>query len=363
MQELYKNLTEAFSSMPVPYLLNILDIGTAYYRIDQQLILNEAGLYNLDELKNKERVPLYYGYAFVMSILRHSGDEQAGLVIGKSLQLKSFHVLGYLLMNCKHLGEAIAVILQFEKLSLECSNTTFIQNNEEGRLIWHCPYPGEESRYFVEIILSGWINHALDMTRHNPRIKEVNFMHSPPKNITPYRQAYGDCTINFNASENSVVFPLSSLDIPFKAYDSELKKILSQQARDLLDEFQTSVNFISSVRKNIFLLMQGEQLNLENVADRLGLSSRVLHNRLKKQGLTFNCLVDEVRRIIANMAIGNHDISLVELGYLLGFNDQSSFTRAFKRWHGETPGDFRRQIHVLHKTDRPAPAFRSLNFT
>ena len=199
------------------------------------------------------------------------------------------------------------------------------------------------------------------MTTAPPRILAINFMHGPPGDIGAYHHAFGDCEINFNASENSVVFPLQALDIPFRQYDTELKKLLSQQARKLLEDFQHSVHFVSRVRQHIFMLMQRDGLSLERVAERMALSPRVLHNRLKKQGLTFNCVVDEVRQIIANLVISNNDISLVELGYLLGFNDQSSFTRAFKRWHGETPGDFRRQIHALQKVSGIMPAYPDMN--
>ncbi len=75
----------------------------------------------------------------------------------------------------------------------------------------------------------------------------------------------------------------------------------------------------------------------------MGLSRRTLQRRLAEQGITYKRLVDETREALARRYLENPQRSLTEITFLLGFSEQSAFTRAFRRWHGESPSDYRRR--------------------
>jgi AraC-like DNA-binding protein len=82
--------------------------------------------------------------------------------------------------------------------------------------------------------------------------------------------------------------------------------------------------------------------SLAVTATRLGMSSRTLQRRLSAEGLAYQDLVVEARKSLAAQLLKRTDYALAEIAFLTGFADQSTFTRAFKRWHGRTPADYRR---------------------
>jgi AraC-like DNA-binding protein len=79
----------------------------------------------------------------------------------------------------------------------------------------------------------------------------------------------------------------------------------------------------------------------EKIAEHLNMSERSLQRRLKEAGTTFRTILERVRKDLASTYVHDPDIELVEVAFLLGFSDQSAFSRAFKRWTGNTPSEFR----------------------
>ena len=86
---------------------------------------------------------------------------------------------------------------------------------------------------------------------------------------------------------------------------------------------------------------------LSDIAKRLGMSSRTLQRRLADSGHTYQKLIDEARRQLAEKLLRRTEYALNEVAFLTGFSDQSAFTRAFKRWAGQTPRSFRLAAHEL----------------
>ena len=81
---------------------------------------------------------------------------------------------------------------------------------------------------------------------------------------------------------------------------------------------------------------------MEDVARRLGMSVRSLHRKLSEDGLSFQSLTEETRKDLAVSLLKQEQYSIAEIAFLTGFSEQSAFTRAFKRWLGETPATFRK---------------------
>ncbi|MBL4794827.1 MAG: AraC family transcriptional regulator [Pseudomonadales bacterium] len=341
MLEIDEKLVAGLSSMGASFLISILEIAQEQYQIDPDELLDEIGL-TKDKIEPVgARVPAYYLSMLFMSILKRSQDEHLALRIGQKTELKSFHILGYVLMNARDIRECVERLIRYEKLLIESSMTTFEEADGECSIQWHNPYQGPEGRHFSEIILTGWICISRRMTNSTLTINRVNYSHSPPSDISNFEKVYG-CPVYFDQPFCSVEFSSPMLDSPIQAADPVLSDIMKKHADKMLLDYDTSINFVSEVRGIIFQLMPGGELSMDKVAEQIRLSNRVIHNRLKKHGVTFNDLVDEVRRILALFYIEDDSVSLVNIGLLLGFADQSSFTRAFKRWQGETPGDYRK---------------------
>jgi AraC-like DNA-binding protein len=98
-----------------------------------------------------------------------------------------------------------------------------------------------------------------------------------------------------------------------------------------------------SVRRIVFETLESGEPAIESVARRLGTTPRTLQRRLHDEGTSFHQVLDEVRREVAVSHMRGRRATIDEVAFLLGFEKPSSFHRAFKRWTGVTPGEFRRQ--------------------
>ena len=101
-------------------------------------------------------------------------------------------------------------------------------------------------------------------------------------------------------------------------------------------------DFSRKVERAIAELLPSGDISDDKVADALFMSTRTLQRRLSEEGLTYKQLLESVRHTLAGQYIRDEKLSLNEISYLLGFSEQSSFSRAFKRWTGTSPSEARR---------------------
>jgi len=114
-----------------------------------------------------------------------------------------------------------------------------------------------------------------------------------------------------------------------------------QRAREA---FSSDPAFTALVRQRLAASMEGGVLGMAEVARSLGTSPRSLHRRLADEGTSFNDLLDEVRRQFAEQYLARPRPKIAEVAYLVGFNDPSAFFKAFRRWTGVTPSEYRHSL-------------------
>ncbi len=148
------------------------------------------------------------------------------------------------------------------------------------------------------------------------------------------------CPLVFESERNVMLFDDGTWQTPSNAADAPLLSILEEQAQQLLSSVHDTSSLSVDVKR--ILTERGVSLSLNEVAKELAVSSRTLQRRLRESGVVFADLATEVREQMARQLLRQKTVSVAEVAYLLGFSDQSSFTRAFKRWTGETPAAFRR---------------------
>ncbi|MBC7977437.1 MAG: helix-turn-helix transcriptional regulator [Myxococcales bacterium] len=124
--------------------------------------------------------------------------------------------------------------------------------------------------------------------------------------------------------------------------DHPLHEVLDQHARLLLERLPAADGLIADVRRAITGELRGGDPSLRRIAKMLVTSPRTLQRRLHELGAVYGDLVDDLRRAAALSYLADRELALGEIAYLLGFGEQSSFTRAFKRWTGRTPVEHRR---------------------
>ena len=147
----------------------------------------------------------------------------------------------------------------------------------------------------------------------------------------------------------TVIIPLEQLWLPVARTSA------SADTRPFCEAYQptTTLDFVQSLRLIMMSYARTGRLNIENAAEAAGLSSRTLQRRLRDAGLTYSQLVDQVRYEVARrLLVGAPDLSVTQIGLELGYNDPGSFSRAFRRFTGLPPAEYRRQ--TLQGPDRSA---------
>lgn len=167
----------------------------------------------------------------------------------------------------------------------------------------------------------------------------VELQHAGPDDDRHHREYFG-CRVSFDAPTNSIHLPHALLARRTLLADDGLSSYLLARLDDLAARKATR-SIVDDVRAAITDALPDGQPSKSRVARRLGLSERTLHRHLTDQGETFQAIATRARREAAESLLATSRHSIVDIAFLTGFSDQTSFTRAFKRWTGTTPAAFR----------------------
>jgi AraC-like DNA-binding protein len=197
----------------------------------------------------------------------------------------------------------------------------------------------------VEFILVTLLTFCRWITGRNIRLLAVELTYPEPADLQPYVDAF-QCLPVFNASRNSLLFPLADVTAPLPTSNPLLARLHDQFAGDYLKHFDHA-QVSHRGREIIVQLLPDHEPRRDEVARALGMSERTLQRRLEEEGTSFQDLLDDTRRELAAQYLGRLQLSLAEAAYLLGFADQSSFSRACKRWFELSPGQYRDTVRRM----------------
>jgi AraC-like DNA-binding protein len=179
---------------------------------------------------------------------------------------------------------------------------------------------------------------------------QVSFAYSQPADTGPYERLF-QCPLSFGASHYSMSFAREVMDAKLASGNATLAQMHDQFAGDYLARFEHTRVTHQARQVLCRLLPQGEPKR-QAVASALSMSTRTLQRRLQEENTSFQHLLDETRRELAMQLLRQRRLTLLEVAYLLGFADPSNFFRAFKRWFGMPPGQYREQ-YLERKTPDP----------
>ncbi len=168
----------------------------------------------------------------------------------------------------------------------------------------------------------------------------VYFKHDAPSDISKH-EAYFGCPVVFGADRDALEVSEESLTAPNRLGDPSISEFFDKHLEKEVSELSDDGGLGQQVRIQISQALSEGVPPVSDVAGRLGLSGRTLQRRLAAQDLAYQDLVDTARRELAERLLRKTDYALAEVAFLTGFSEQSAFTRAFKRWSGQTPRSYR----------------------
>jgi AraC-like DNA-binding protein len=322
--------------------------------VDTAALLRAVGIdrQTLDDpdarLKNQEAGALW-AKAYELS-----RDPVLALHVAEACPIGAYKVIDYMGASARTVGEAFSYAVRYfplintaVRLTIDDSGdpVTFDVVGERGG--------APVSRPYAEYCLAVFVLHVRGGTGVPFPLRSVSFTHPLPADIREHERIFG-CPVRFGAEHNRVVLDRAVWETPTSGAHPGVLAVLAEHAELLLAKLPRGPDLVERTRRAIAQRLRGGDPSLESVARELGMSERSLQRHLRELGYSFNALADEVRHGTARLYLEQPDIALAEVAFLLGFADQSTFNRAFKRWTGSTPKQARAHARRAGSASPPA---------
>lgn len=270
-----------------------------------------------------------------------SNDPAIGLHVGQITEPEHMGLVSSVLIHSDSLEQGIEQYVRLFSLINTGIKLTFTQKDELSVLEFHHQKPEFYCPQDMERTLALAVQRSRQYVNSQIQMEKITLAHSPLTELTEYDDFFG-CPIEFNQPICSISFASRFLGFSPKDKNPYIRSALQKYADAIHNRLFKRK--ISDKVKEIVLegLPQG-QTDIDYVAQQLHMSRQTLYRKLKKEDLIFQELVEEIRQRKALEIIKDTNLSLSEIAFVLGFSELSAFSRAFKRWTGKSPKQYRNE--------------------
>ena len=264
-----------------------------------------------------------------------------GLDLGQLAEPQHAGVVGYLINSSDNLAMAAKQFARYQKL-LYGSQADFSAEGSLFKINW----PLADAKFWRsdECLLSAFVKVLSQLTGRHIKPVEVGFRHDRPAYGNRYTQIFGD-QVHFSATQLYIKYPIDYLALEITSKDKVIKKILQQQAESLLSSFEITDDFEVKLYNAILASLKIGEPSLKNTARILAMSTRSLQRELHNRQTNYSDILKACRKELTINYLKDQSLSLTDISFLIGYSEQSTFTRAFKLWFGMSPRQYRRQSH------------------
>jgi AraC-like DNA-binding protein len=312
-----------------------LFIGLSQLGLDPADQAQQFGLGSLVTLDPYQSIPNQTFMSLWAWAYEQSKDPMLASRLGLTLSPGAFGIIDHLGSRAKNAAEGLELVNAYFRLV--ATNMQITVSREKGEFVRVSNQPSEEGQRISEewtlALLAGRFRRVIP----DFALQKVVLPAAPQEFLGEYSQLW-DAPVTQTGDHTEIELSPGVLDRPNPQADSSLLMTLRFAADRLQVETVEAVETIKTLMTSrMARVIQAGEPYLEAIARDLGLSNRSLQRRLSDQGISFRQLLDDYRRQRAIIALRDRGVDLASLAYSLGYREQSSFTRAFKRWTGITP--------------------------
>jgi len=243
------------------------------------------------------------------------------------------------------LGAAYERLCRYQRLIHETSRVHLDVESDRAVLRHQLAGGAAAPRQTAEFLLAAWVRAGRVITGIDWAPDEVHFAHSAPADATDHARFFRT-DVHFGMGENALVLPRRLLETSCTRADPALVAVLDRYAADRLAQMPQSHGIADRVRSELVDQLRGGEPSASRLAARLKMSVRSLNRLLAAENTSYQQLLDRLRRDLAERHLARQQMSISEVAFLLGYSELSSFHRAFKRWTGRTPAQFRQEFRA-----------------
>lgn len=317
--------------------------------------LNEKGVaaegllrqFRLDDVRlalPRERLSIPRYMRLGHSAIQLCGDPALGLEMGRHSRISQAGLAGVTAAQAPTLREAARTLIRFEPLYAHNyrGQSSFVEDASGAWLNFYSISPYNAfNRFVVDSVLSSWRHQLGALLGSALELERVEIEFPPPDYAGRYEQCF-DCQVEFGASHNRLRLSQASLNQPLPQHCPSTWQQMLELAERELEQLTRTRSLRERITHLLGPMLHGREPELDEVARKLQLPSWTLRRKLAEEGTQFRALLNETRRDLAMAYIRDTELAFGEIAYLLGFASAEAFQRAFKRWSGQTPGEFRR---------------------
>jgi AraC-like DNA-binding protein len=309
--------------------------------LDMDRILGLAGLPSARFEDPHGRLPTEVIPPLWAAAIHVSGDPAVALRVGTQLQAGALGSFEYLLRNSETLRETVDRADRFMKLMDDMARVRIVESGDVVALRVHRtgghPFPPQD--------IECWFAAVLSFARKDiPTLylRAVHFTHAAPTSPALYAKHFG-CPVRFEADHDEMHMPAAMLQERAPHADPNLGRVLQEHTEHLLSQLPRADPFVYAVRSKLLEQLRSGAPDPSSVARALHVSERTLRRRLQAEGTGYQALLEDLRMQLARQYVGETNQGYEVIARRLAFSDSSAFFRAFKRWTGTTPSQFRKE--------------------
>lgn len=326
-------------SVSIEYAPLLVTMLERYGVSKEQLLAGAAEPPNLRD--PGARLPLQDFVDIVRRAIKLSGAPWLGWDFGATLTLSSHGFLGYAAMSSETLRDAVELAVKFFRtrttvvdLQLKVEGDTAILQLDE-LVALHDIQP-----FVVESLFSSFHFMGLKLLGEVPMDGELRFAFPEPDYYERMKPLI-PVPVLFDCAYNQMRFPASRLDQRLRFADPRLAKMAEAQCEQEMANIKSPPKLLNQVRR-IILAQSGRFPSVDEAASDLHMSSRTLKRKLQQLGTSYQTILDDLRKGLAVEYLTQTEITVDDIAVQLGYSDASNFARAFRRWTGRSPSDYRR---------------------
>jgi AraC-like DNA-binding protein len=317
--------------------------------IELKTLLKKCGL-TVQQVKDRAaRFDAENQKRFVNLAAQVLDDDFLGFNLARSFDLREIGLLYYVLASAETLGEAFPRVARYSRIVNEGVVIRYTGGKQITLALDHVGIARHSDQHEVEAWVTALIRTFQQLTRTSlvpSRVKFIHYRGKLPSHLNRFLGAH----VSFSADSDEFSFPAAVKNMPIVSADPYLDDLLITYCEEVLSRRETPPStFQSNVENAIAVLLPHGKPKVSEIARKLGISQRTLGRRLSSEGLTYGGVLSDLRYELAKRYLGEQGISISRVAWLLGHQEVSAFTHAFKRKSGRTPNQFRRNPTLFRR--------------
>jgi AraC-like DNA-binding protein len=274
-------------------------------------------------------------------------DPAFALHWGEDVGMADISILGLIMNAAPTMGAAFQQLQRYGRLAMEINDpagSPHFELHQQGNRLFMV-YEGTTVQNVPELVENAFVRLTCGPRQFltAQHILSVDFTHAAPSYQHEYERIF-QCPVHFNAKWNAMELHPEVASWTVAQSPEYMSKLLEEKAEQLLLNMSAQQSVRGQIEQALLPLLHLGNPGADQVAAQLGMSRQTLFRHLKNEGTTYRQVLEDLRHTSAISHLKSQTLSVGEIAYLLGFSDLAAFSRAFKRWTGQSPRDFRQNL-------------------